>query len=1222
MKLLMEQKLEAEKLRAKEQELQLESQRLAQEKAQQEIESIRAGAAAAHDNKNSLLLACGGAFVRGNFKNNNWSSRDSSKSKWRPCGHNSRKQQEDASVAATAAETVEPVELSDVADVRSHHEPQPSRSAEDVLDAPHHAWPVWHSQHKGMERRHFPAMHTALSQMAAILRVAKEREQCMMEYALFHQETLDDLKAERDGWKKEAQLLRLQANDLQRALKEMSHLIPWHWAKWNISECSVKDCGDGGVTWSLAILMAKMLAAVPEYPRQRGLELGAGTGLASATLRGRGHEVVLSDGRDQVIENLQKNWPRADIRRFRWHVEEDRQALTHWGPFDFLLGANLLMDSRHCDALHAALPSLLLLSPELWLLERNQSVHGCEWLRSDRWNTELRPVDVSPTAEVDGERNPPRKRSIYINMMFLAELASKAGWVRATVYLLAMLYLFLGVNIAADKFVAAIEGITSTKRRVLQRSTGRVITVCVWNGTVANLTLLALGSSAPEILLSVVEIIGNGCFAGELGPSTIVGSAAFNLFCIIVAASELGRPGRVAAQQTSEWSVDQVSDFLETLGLEASLRETFRAESVDGRTLCEITDEDLSGPGANPRSGRETELAQQRRLESSRQPERGLERGPFLVKGDHVDGPQLSRDALERIRTYRLEASTGRLVPRQPPLSDEELDCWQYQASWLVCPVTGKAWARSDVVSTMGVALYHAPRFCSEKEKQRLFVEEENGPACHFERSYEVYPMVEPPPLANLPVSTASNEPENAEQLQSLRAEVSGLKSRSAAVQRQMFEGLSQDGHFGDFQDWWSGQLKVEPADDAELAHKFSVYESYFASVVDLRADLFGLWERGGPLLAAADAQTMRGAIGRVDSFDNLAIPERSRHWFDIDAYNDGVKGNPSKGILAAADRGILDMDRQYNAVNFQYFAQQAEAGVTRAGAEASFKRRLCTSRLSFYIEESHGSRIFPRNILSQLSLLFYRRNDALRLANGQVNELRVAVCIRKAIPRMLRAIVLDVFQGDRNFTPHVEKAEWIQQPFCAKSDAEWPDLEELLLGSSLCSVPWSLLREAFVRKLVVQLLETTTMNPKAPIRQRAEHLFNQHRNFLERLTYILSFFQAGPGKLPIQEMDKKYSRPTQSSEGPALPPSALEQLASIGAESGAHGWPSSTGTSRREREMHNAQRLAAEKALHQGFPKLPPSRRLDGTMCYYCQKRFPSRMALFAHLRRLIDKE
>merc|ERR1711988_1127853 len=43
---------------------------------------------------------------------------------------------------------------------------------------------------------------------------------------------------------------------------------------------------------------------------------------------------------------------------------------------------------------------------------------------------------------------------------------------------------------------------------------------------------MALGSSAPEILLSVVEIVGNEFRAGELGPSTIVGSAAFNLLCI------------------------------------------------------------------------------------------------------------------------------------------------------------------------------------------------------------------------------------------------------------------------------------------------------------------------------------------------------------------------------------------------------------------------------------------------------------------------------------------------------------------------------------------------------------------------------------------------------------------------------------------------------------------------------------------------------------------
>jgi solute carrier family 8 (sodium/calcium exchanger) len=56
--------------------------------------------------------------------------------------------------------------------------------------------------------------------------------------------------------------------------------------------------------------------------------------------------------------------------------------------------------------------------------------------------------------------------------------------------------------------------------------------VTVWNATVANLTLMALGSSAPEILLSVIEICFNNFEAGDLGPGTIVGSAAFNLLII------------------------------------------------------------------------------------------------------------------------------------------------------------------------------------------------------------------------------------------------------------------------------------------------------------------------------------------------------------------------------------------------------------------------------------------------------------------------------------------------------------------------------------------------------------------------------------------------------------------------------------------------------------------------------------------------------------------
>merc|ERR1719327_875397 len=68
---------------------------------------------------------------------------------------------------------------------------------------------------------------------------------------------------------------------------------------------------------------------------------------------------------------------------------------------------------------------------------------------------------------------------------------------------------------------------------VTESSGDRYVTVKVWNDTVANLTLMALGSSAPEIMLSCIEILANGMKSGELGPSTIVGSAAFNLLVII-----------------------------------------------------------------------------------------------------------------------------------------------------------------------------------------------------------------------------------------------------------------------------------------------------------------------------------------------------------------------------------------------------------------------------------------------------------------------------------------------------------------------------------------------------------------------------------------------------------------------------------------------------------------------------------------------------------------
>jgi solute carrier family 8 (sodium/calcium exchanger) len=104
-------------------------------------------------------------------------------------------------------------------------------------------------------------------------------------------------------------------------------------------------------------------------------------------------------------------------------------------------------------------------------------------------------------------------------------------------YMVGLFWLFCGIGIISDIFMEAIEVMVSqTKELELfdkKAEKKYVVEVNVWNETVANLTLMALGSSAPEILLSVFSTVGD-LYAKPpvLGASTIVGSAAFNLLVI------------------------------------------------------------------------------------------------------------------------------------------------------------------------------------------------------------------------------------------------------------------------------------------------------------------------------------------------------------------------------------------------------------------------------------------------------------------------------------------------------------------------------------------------------------------------------------------------------------------------------------------------------------------------------------------------------------------
>jgi solute carrier family 8 (sodium/calcium exchanger) len=110
---------------------------------------------------------------------------------------------------------------------------------------------------------------------------------------------------------------------------------------------------------------------------------------------------------------------------------------------------------------------------------------------------------------------------------------------RAIVYFIFLSYLFLGIAIASDIFMGSIEVIKTQEKTVkYQDEEGNVRekSVVIWNETVANLTLMALGSSAPEIILATWETIvrlGKPVSSDGLGAGTIVGSAAYNLLMII-----------------------------------------------------------------------------------------------------------------------------------------------------------------------------------------------------------------------------------------------------------------------------------------------------------------------------------------------------------------------------------------------------------------------------------------------------------------------------------------------------------------------------------------------------------------------------------------------------------------------------------------------------------------------------------------------------------------
>ncbi|KAK1277100.1 Magnesium/proton exchanger [Acorus gramineus] len=117
--------------------------------------------------------------------------------------------------------------------------------------------------------------------------------------------------------------------------------------------------------------------------------------------------------------------------------------------------------------------------------------------------------------------------------------------IRTTLYVLLLAYCFFGLSAITARFFRSMENVVKQTREIVEfdplTKTETVRHEKVWNYTIADITLLAFGTSFPQISLATIDAFRNlgELSAGGMGPGTLVGSAAFDLFpihavCVVV----------------------------------------------------------------------------------------------------------------------------------------------------------------------------------------------------------------------------------------------------------------------------------------------------------------------------------------------------------------------------------------------------------------------------------------------------------------------------------------------------------------------------------------------------------------------------------------------------------------------------------------------------------------------------------------------------------------
>ncbi|XP_034904713.1 magnesium/proton exchanger isoform X2 [Populus alba] len=128
--------------------------------------------------------------------------------------------------------------------------------------------------------------------------------------------------------------------------------------------------------------------------------------------------------------------------------------------------------------------------------------------------------------------------------LFRGETTLGEGF-RTFLYFLGLAYCFIGLSAITARFFRSMENVVKQSRKVVEIDPNTNAEVIryekVWNYAIADISLLAFGTSFPQISLATIDAIQNigNLYAGGMGPGTLVGSAAFDLFpihavCVVV----------------------------------------------------------------------------------------------------------------------------------------------------------------------------------------------------------------------------------------------------------------------------------------------------------------------------------------------------------------------------------------------------------------------------------------------------------------------------------------------------------------------------------------------------------------------------------------------------------------------------------------------------------------------------------------------------------------